>query len=225
MRMIWACSVVIACGAAPVTAPATQRTAMTSNASHADPDRDHDGIPNECDVCPDAPETFNGICDEDGCPDVPVDAFPRGVVLIHAVVLFDKQSAKISPLAHSLLEQVVAVMLANPDAIERVAVMGHASRDESQLDATALARATAVKQALVDHNVDASRLETHGVGARRAFDETDTSLNRRVEFVVLRAEGHEQFRLNGDAVDPVVVDDEPRRRNKCEPRPATCHQP
>lgn len=33
------------------------------------PDRDHDGIPDAKDACPDEPETKNGYQDEDGCPD------------------------------------------------------------------------------------------------------------------------------------------------------------
>ena len=32
-------------------------------------DRDHDGIPDSLDKCPDKPETYNGYQDEDGCPD------------------------------------------------------------------------------------------------------------------------------------------------------------
>jgi hypothetical protein len=32
-------------------------------------DRDHDGIPDDLDKCPNEPETYNGIDDEDGCPD------------------------------------------------------------------------------------------------------------------------------------------------------------
>ena len=212
----------VACGSPAATTPPV-RAAVAAPVSQAEPDRDHDGIANECDVCPDEPETFNGICDEDGCPDHPVDAFPRGVIVIQAVVLFDKQSVKLSSLAEPLVEQVAAVLLANKDAIERVAVIGHASRDETQLDATAAARATAVKQALVDRNVDAARLEVHEAGARRAFDEKETMLNRRVEFVVLRAEGREQFRLNGDAIEPIASADGPQPRNECRPRPPTCH--
>jgi len=33
-------------------------------------DSDDDGIPDNLDACPDAPETYNGFQDEDGCPDV-----------------------------------------------------------------------------------------------------------------------------------------------------------
>jgi hypothetical protein len=32
-------------------------------------DRDHDGIPDADDKCPDEPETVNGVDDDDGCPD------------------------------------------------------------------------------------------------------------------------------------------------------------
>ncbi|HET9626579.1 MAG TPA: OmpA family protein [Kofleriaceae bacterium] len=38
-----------------------------------DPDRDHDGIPDIDDRCPDVPETRNGIEDDDGCPDGAID--------------------------------------------------------------------------------------------------------------------------------------------------------
>ena len=34
-----------------------------------EPDRDHDGIPDALDRCPDEPETVNGVADDDGCPD------------------------------------------------------------------------------------------------------------------------------------------------------------
>ncbi|MGN6108933.1 MAG: DUF4215 domain-containing protein [Kofleriaceae bacterium] len=39
-------------------------------------DRDGDGIPDEADRCPDAPETRNGFEDEDGCPDHAPDGTP-----------------------------------------------------------------------------------------------------------------------------------------------------
>lgn len=35
----------------------------------ADPDPDRDRVVGACDLCPDDAETFNGILDEDGCPD------------------------------------------------------------------------------------------------------------------------------------------------------------
>lgn len=41
----------------------------------ADLDLDDDGLPNEADTCPTAPETVNGVFDADGCPDTPVDLY------------------------------------------------------------------------------------------------------------------------------------------------------
>lgn len=221
LRIVSICVVAVACASPAATTPTRTPVAAAPQASQTDPDRDHDGIANECDACPDAPETFNGVCDEDGCPDVPVDSFPRGVITIQAVLLFDKESTKLSSLAGPLVEQVAASMLANKDVIEHVAVIGHASRDETDLDAKAIARATIVKRALVDRGVADVRLEVRGLGARRAFDENDASLNRRVEFVVVRAEGRDQFRFNGDAIE-AIQSDEPERRNVCQPRPPTC---
>lgn len=39
----------------------------------AQPDKDGDGIPDDYDFCPDQPEIFNGIKDEDGCPEIDTD--------------------------------------------------------------------------------------------------------------------------------------------------------
>jgi hypothetical protein len=39
------------------------------NAADPTADRDHDGIPDRCDCCPDKPEVYQGMDDEDGCPD------------------------------------------------------------------------------------------------------------------------------------------------------------
>src|SRR5262249_978855 len=36
-------------------------------------DRDHDGIPDDVDKCPDQPEDFDGYQDTDGCPDLDND--------------------------------------------------------------------------------------------------------------------------------------------------------
>lgn len=39
-------------------------------------DRDGDGIPDDQDACPDAPENYNGIQDADGCPELPSSCAP-----------------------------------------------------------------------------------------------------------------------------------------------------
>jgi hypothetical protein len=44
-----------------------------------DPDRDHDGVANEIDGCPEDPETANGFEDADGCPDAVPDSDGDGL--------------------------------------------------------------------------------------------------------------------------------------------------
>jgi len=212
----WACG-----GSAPPPPPVTASAGPpVASSPQPDPDRDHDGVPNECDACPDQPETMNGICDEDGCPDVAIDAFPHELIAIQPVVLFDKQSTKISGIAQPLIDQVAHLMVINKDALELVAVVGHASRDEADAETTALARATAVRQALVARGVDDRHLESHGAGSRRPFDEKDEPLNRRVQFVVVRAEGRQQYRFNGDAIEQLPAPE--ATAPQCKPRPPTC---
>jgi hypothetical protein len=58
--------------AAPPSTAAQAAPAQPADAAAAacpEPDRDHDGIPDAQDRCPDEPETVNGVDDEDGCPD------------------------------------------------------------------------------------------------------------------------------------------------------------
>lgn len=61
-----------------------QRRDTSSLASSVD--RDGDGIPDQVDRCPNEPETFNGIDDEDGCPD-------RGRVVIESNNIMIRQGA------------------------------------------------------------------------------------------------------------------------------------
>lgn len=44
-----------------------------SNFKHCSPDTDDDGIPDSMDACPELPEDFDGVRDEDGCPDLDKD--------------------------------------------------------------------------------------------------------------------------------------------------------
>jgi hypothetical protein len=64
--------VCIGCGSAP---PAPNRKPLANARTPepapapADDDPDHDGIRGACDLCPNEPETYNGLLDADGCPD------------------------------------------------------------------------------------------------------------------------------------------------------------
>jgi OmpA-OmpF porin, OOP family len=55
--------------AAPTAEPELEPEIEGAAAACTEPDRDHDGIPDSRDRCPDQPETINGVEDDDGCPD------------------------------------------------------------------------------------------------------------------------------------------------------------
>ncbi len=56
-----------------ICAPKTPVVVVVVKPPPEDPDRDHDGIPNETDKCPDDPEDKDGFQDADGCPDLDND--------------------------------------------------------------------------------------------------------------------------------------------------------
>jgi outer membrane protein OmpA-like peptidoglycan-associated protein len=172
-------------------------------------DRDHDGIPDDIDRCPDEPETRNGFEDEDGCPDelppAPVVARPpepdksrvrlrRGAIEILDQIHFETAKATIRPISFPVLEQVTATLKDNPQ-IKLVEIQGHADErgdDDYNLRLTE-DRAQAVKQFLIEHGIDPVRLTSHGYGETRPLchehDDECWSKNRRVEFIIVRQEG------------------------------------
>lgn len=109
--------------------------------------------------------------------------------MLSAMIHFDYDKANVRGDDAATLDQKVAIMNANPDL--RIRVSGHC--DERGSDEYNLAlgnrRATAAKQYLVDHGVDASRIETASFGEERpaamGHDEDSWAQNRRDEFEIL----------------------------------------
>jgi outer membrane protein OmpA-like peptidoglycan-associated protein len=150
----------------------------------APPDRDHDGIPDSVDKCPDEPETFNGYQDEDGCPDVvPVRLTFRN---IH----FELNSADIVDNSKSDLDTAAKILALDPAM--RVRIEGHTDsygEPSYNLDLSRR-RAESVKIWLTQKfEIDAGRIETAGFGSTQPVDSLNTRegrmANRRVEFVIL----------------------------------------
>jgi outer membrane protein OmpA-like peptidoglycan-associated protein len=156
------------------------------------PDSDGDGFTDNVDTCPKEPETVNNVDDTDGCPD-------EGKVLVNLTstkieildkVFFNSGKATIQNKSFALLDQVGTV-LRNHAELTRVRVEGHTD-DQGKDDANltlSQARADAVKQYLVDHGIDAVRLEATGFGETRPAVAGQTGSareqNRRVEFVIV----------------------------------------
>jgi outer membrane protein OmpA-like peptidoglycan-associated protein len=116
---------------------------------------------------------------------------------------FRAGSSVLDPQAVSdwLLEQYTSIIRTSCAKPERVALVGFLAPGEPDAPpGLAQARADAVLRALVARGVEASRLETHASAAPYP-DETATE--GRVEIRILRSEGRDWMRWNGQAVVPV----------------------
>jgi outer membrane protein OmpA-like peptidoglycan-associated protein len=158
------------------------------------PDTDGDGIVDAKDACPREKGEASADPKLNGCP--------KGVrvegeqIVILQQVSFATGKEVIQSDSFGLLQQIADVMQQHPE-IARVAVDGHTDNKGPERANVELSRrrAAAVERWLVEHGVDARRLEARGFGPRRpiADNKTDAgrSKNRRVEFQILRrsAEG------------------------------------
>ena len=176
-------------------------------------DRDKDTIPDRVDKCPDKPETFNGIKDDDGCPDgKETVVVTKTEIKILQKVFFDTGRATIKSKSYPLLNTVALVLIRNPQ-ITKARVEGHTDDVGDEYDNLELSRrrAEAVRAYLVDQGVPPSRLEYEGYGEERPLcKEMDELLenqrknrrkikqcrsdNRRVEFRITE--------VNGNPVEP-----------------------
>ena len=134
-------------------------------------DADGDGV-NDCnDKCPDSPKGAH------------VDA--TGCWAYHGV-LFDIDEAIIKPEFVPMLNNAVDVMGLNPGLTVRIEGHTDSTASEAHNQKLSERRAESVKNYLVEHNVDASRMETIGYGESRPVDTNDTEEgrynNRRVSF-------------------------------------------
>ncbi|MGR8941057.1 MAG: OmpA family protein [Gammaproteobacteria bacterium] len=134
-------------------------------------DSDGDGV-NDCnDKCPDTPKGAH--VDETGC-------------WAYHGVLFDIDKANIKPEFEPMLNNAVDVMGLNPGLTVRIEGHTDSTASEEHNQKLSERRAESVKNYLVDHNVNASRMETVGYGESRPVDTNDTVEgrynNRRVQF-------------------------------------------
>jgi outer membrane protein OmpA-like peptidoglycan-associated protein len=155
-------------------------------------DRDNDGIPDKDDLCPDEPETYNGVKDYDGCPELAIEVGSKIVVL--RSIEFEYDSAVIRPSSYDVLDAVVGSLTDNLD-IERVEVQGHTDErgnDDYNFDLSNR-RAASVVDYLTKHGIDAKRLTSQGYGETQPIDkahnEAAWSKNRRVEFIIQKRGG------------------------------------
>lgn len=150
-------------------------------------DTDHDRIPDALDKCPNEPETYNGIEDEDGCPDRGRVVITSSKIEILDKVYFERDGSTIKQQSMPMLDAVASTLSGNPD-ITLIELQGHACANESRAFELAQKRAMSAQQYLVAKGVDRHRLEVRSYGATRpissASNEEGCARNRRLEFLI-----------------------------------------
>lgn len=117
----------------------------------------------------------------------------RGLVLTLSDVLFDTNKAELKPGAKATLDRLAAFM--RDDRERHLRIEGHTDSrgDESYNRALSERRAEAVAAVLIARGVNASRLESVGLGETYPLASNDTTAgrqeNRRVEIVVSDQDG------------------------------------
>ena len=125
----------------------------------------------------------------EGAPDTRSKLITEGRFVTSGIT-FDVNSDVIKPESYGVLREIAAALTENPTV--KVRIIGHTDSDGNADKNTELSkrRAAAVKNALSsDFSIDASRLETDGLGATKPVADNKTiegkAQNRRVEFVKL----------------------------------------
>ncbi len=196
MRLLGSLLLVVACvppTAKEARAPASPPTSATEPVAVAAAPRPTDSdapgaLAPPADRCPAEPETKNNYQDDDGCPDeLPADlAAALGVI---AGLEFDIDKDTIRPSSFAALERLVHLLQRHPDL--RFEIADHEANDDREEYGRCLTcrRAAAVKRYLVEHGVEAGRLEATGRGPDEPIDSNKTAAgrakNRRTELRLL----------------------------------------
>ncbi len=136
------------------------------------PDRDRDGVEDSVDQCPNTPCDFS--VDDKGCP-------VKANLMIH----FETDKANITDYSRNLVKNFADFLINNKGSL--VHIIGHTDwRGSDQYNmALSLRRAKAVRDALIEYGVSASRLSTEGKGESEPIASNKTAegmaLNRRTE--------------------------------------------
>ena len=176
---------------APVAPPPSNRRDWDTRRDTEPPsDRDGDNIPDRDDQCPDQPETYNDLKDEDGCPDRAMVLITSSELRILQQVHFKKGSTTIQPESMPILRAVAEVMTRHR-WILLVEISGHTDSNGSKAVNLRMseARAKAVRAKLIELGVEPERLRAKGYGESQPLvpnnSERNRALNRRTGFRIL----------------------------------------
>lgn len=162
-----------ACKQAYLVAVAEVEQALIPPPEVIDPDTDGDGVPDSRDDCPGTPQ--GTPVDSKGCPEIP------SLEGVH----FEHDKAVLTASARSILDDVAALIAANPHV--RVEIVGHtdSTGSDSYNQSLSERRANAARAYLESTGVSASRLSATGRGENSPVADNSTSegraANRRVD--------------------------------------------
>ena len=171
-------------------------------------DRDHDGILDNVDKCPDQPEDRDGFEDADGCPDPdndkdgildaadkcpnepgPADnngcpkkyehiVVTQEKIELKQKIFFDTNKTTIQPRSFSLLDEIASVLKSRPTMTVRIE--GHTDVRGTHAHNMQLSagRAESVRQHLVGLGVDPSRMDAKGFGPDQPIETNKTAAGR-----------------------------------------------
>jgi outer membrane protein OmpA-like peptidoglycan-associated protein len=130
-------------------------------------------------------------------PRRPLVRVRRRDIQIRRQINFATDSAEILPSSFPLMNEIADVVMRNPE-LSRIEIQGHTDNRGGREHNQQLSerRSESVRQWLVEHGVNGSRLEARGYGMSRALVPNITpanrARNRRVQFMIMeRAEATE----------------------------------
>lgn len=203
-------------------------------------DRDHDGIPDSSDRCPDDPEDCDGFEDEDGCPDEDNDrdglpdrcdrcpnqpAMTRNgcprihlevqIIRIPVYVSFEPNGLKAT--YGDIVDQVVPIM--KEARFKRIGVVGHALANEKGATKLATRRAEIVQKELVARGVAAGKLELRAAPPGEVSDCPMGDAGTPLPCVTFAAVESDSHKLDWDGTRYVEPPPPPEPPLECPPAP------
>jgi len=168
----------------------SSHTAITNLTIPTFPDSDGDGIDDSKDNCIDEQELFNGIEDEDGCPDFIDSGSPSftGTNLLSGVV-FSSGSTEINRTSELALQPLINSLREKPtQKIELRGFSDHSGGYDINITISQK-RANAVRNHLVQSGIESSRVTAVGYGANNPMADNRTAIgrtmNRRIEYIII----------------------------------------
>ncbi|MCB9628736.1 MAG: OmpA family protein [Sandaracinaceae bacterium] len=169
------------------------------------PDTDGDTVVDPLDSCINTP----GTVEYHGCPEPTDVVIGEGGIEIMQTVYFRTNRDVIESRSFALLDNVARLLIEHPE-VQHVRVEGHTDTRGRLANNMRLsqARAESVMRYLVEHGVDAGRLEAQGYGPTRLIVENartpdEHARNRRVVFTIIGANGDIRSEDSGPSADTI----------------------